>query len=90
MAVLYRKYRPQTFGEVVGQKSIIKTLQSQLAAGQGAGVAIAWGFGATRPRFLPLFLWEDSTSRRMYGSLCRWETSTKESRCFKRKMKIII
>src|SRR3989344_2970182 len=33
MAVLYRKYRPQTFAEVVGQKSIIKTLQNQISGG---------------------------------------------------------
>lgn len=33
MAVLYRKYRPQTFAGVVGQKSIIKTLQNQISGG---------------------------------------------------------
>src|SRR3989338_11139697 len=33
MAVLYSKYRPQTFAEVVGQKSIIKTLQNQRSGG---------------------------------------------------------
>jgi len=36
MPVLYRKYRPQTFVEVVGQKSIIQTLQNQVAAGAPA------------------------------------------------------
>ena len=34
MPVLYRKYRPQTFKEVVGQKAIVKTLQNQVAGGQ--------------------------------------------------------
>jgi DNA polymerase-3 subunit gamma/tau len=33
MAVLYRKYRPQTFAQVVGQKAIIKTLKNQIAGG---------------------------------------------------------
>jgi DNA polymerase-3 subunit gamma/tau len=36
MAVLYRKYRPQTFSEVLGQKHIVKTLQNQVAAGAPA------------------------------------------------------
>ena len=34
MAVLYRKYRPQTFAEVVNQKHIIQTLKNQVAAGK--------------------------------------------------------
>ena len=29
--VLYRKYRPQTFGEIVGQEHVVKTLQNSLA-----------------------------------------------------------
>jgi len=33
MAVLYRKYRPQTFSQVVGQKFIIQTLKSQVVSG---------------------------------------------------------
>ncbi|MEK7618062.1 MAG: DNA polymerase III subunit gamma/tau [Patescibacteria group bacterium] len=33
MPVLYRKYRPQTFKQVVGQQSIIQTLQNQVASG---------------------------------------------------------
>ena len=36
MAVLYRKYRPQTFAEVVGQKPITETLQSQIVRGSVA------------------------------------------------------
>ncbi len=36
MAVLYRKYRPQTFGEVLGQKHVVKTLQNQVVAGSVA------------------------------------------------------
>lgn len=33
MAVLYRKYRPQTFGEVLNQKYIIQTLKNQVLSG---------------------------------------------------------
>jgi len=31
--VLYRKYRPQTFDEVIGQKHVTKTLQNAIASG---------------------------------------------------------
>ena len=31
---LYRKYRPQTFSDVVGQKSVTDTLRAQLRDGQ--------------------------------------------------------
>jgi DNA polymerase-3 subunit gamma/tau len=34
MPVLYRKYRPQIFAEVVGQEPIITTLQNQIKSGQ--------------------------------------------------------
>lgn len=34
MAVLYQKFRPQTFEEVVGQESIIRTLQNATKAGE--------------------------------------------------------
>ncbi|MCX6797133.1 MAG: DNA polymerase III subunit gamma/tau, partial [Candidatus Doudnabacteria bacterium] len=34
MAVLYRKYRPQIFADVVNQKYIIQTLKNQVALGQ--------------------------------------------------------
>ncbi len=33
MAALYRKYRPQAFGEVIGQEHVVKTLQNSLASG---------------------------------------------------------
>lgn len=33
MAVLYRKYRPQTFAEVLNQKPIIQTLKNQIQSG---------------------------------------------------------
>src|ERR1700759_3413684 len=36
MPVLYRKYRPQTFADVVNQKAIITTLKNQVSAGQPA------------------------------------------------------
>ncbi|MDE2312514.1 MAG: DNA polymerase III subunit gamma/tau [Patescibacteria group bacterium] len=45
MAVLYRKYRPQTFAEVVGQEHVVRTLKNQLAAGQ---VAHAYLFTGSR------------------------------------------
>jgi DNA polymerase III subunit gamma/tau len=34
MAALYRKYRPQSFGEVVGQEAVVRTLKNAIAAGQ--------------------------------------------------------
>ncbi len=36
MAVLYRKYRPQTFAEVLGQKHVVQTLKNQVLAGSVA------------------------------------------------------
>ncbi len=36
MAVLYRKYRPQVFAEVLNQKYIIQTLKNQVASGKFA------------------------------------------------------
>ena len=34
MAALYRKYRPQTFDEVVGQDSVVRTLKNAISSGQ--------------------------------------------------------
>jgi DNA polymerase-3 subunit gamma/tau len=34
MAALYRKYRPQTFDEVVGQEAVVRTLKNAIASGQ--------------------------------------------------------
>jgi DNA polymerase-3 subunit gamma/tau len=34
MAALYRKYRPQTFGEVVGQEAVVRTLTNAIEAGK--------------------------------------------------------
>jgi len=34
MAALYRKYRPQSFDEVVGQEAVVRTLKNAIAAGQ--------------------------------------------------------
>ncbi len=34
MAALYRKYRPQSFGEVVGQEAVVRTLKNAIASGQ--------------------------------------------------------
>ncbi len=33
-ATLYRKYRPQTFGEVIGQKHVVRTLQNAVKSGR--------------------------------------------------------
>jgi DNA polymerase III subunit gamma/tau len=45
MAVLYRKYRPQTFADVLNQKSIIQTLKNQVKSG---GFAHAYLFTGSR------------------------------------------
>jgi DNA polymerase-3 subunit gamma/tau len=34
MAALYRKYRPQTFEEVVGQEAVVRTLRNAITSGQ--------------------------------------------------------
>src|SRR5689334_22942354 len=34
MAALYRKYRPQTFDEVIGQEAVARTLRNAIANGQ--------------------------------------------------------
>ncbi|MGH2932947.1 MAG: DNA polymerase III subunit gamma/tau, partial [Gaiellaceae bacterium] len=34
MAALYRKYRPQSFDEVVGQDAVVRTLKNAIASGQ--------------------------------------------------------
>ena len=34
MAALYRKYRPQTFEEVVGQEAVVRTLSNALESGK--------------------------------------------------------
>jgi DNA polymerase-3 subunit gamma/tau len=34
MAALYRKYRPQTFDEVVGQEAVVRTLKNAVSSGQ--------------------------------------------------------
>ncbi|MHB8468220.1 MAG: DNA polymerase III subunit gamma/tau [Gaiellaceae bacterium] len=34
MAALYRKYRPQTFDDVVGQDAVVRTLKNAIGAGQ--------------------------------------------------------
>src|SRR5205823_5684333 len=34
MAALYRKYRPQTFDEVVGQEAVVRTLSNAITSGQ--------------------------------------------------------
>ncbi|MEG0020965.1 MAG: DNA polymerase III subunit gamma/tau, partial [Oscillospiraceae bacterium] len=31
---LYRKYRPRTFSEVVGQKAVVESLKNQVASGK--------------------------------------------------------
>jgi DNA polymerase-3 subunit gamma/tau len=34
MAALYRKYRPQTFADVVGQEAVVRTLKNAISSGQ--------------------------------------------------------
>src|SRR5260221_11376651 len=34
MAALYRKYRPQTFEEVVGQEAVVRTLTNAITSGK--------------------------------------------------------
>lgn len=45
MTVLYRKYRPRRFGDVAGQKMIVRTLQNELSTGK---TAHAYLFTGTR------------------------------------------
>ena len=45
MAVLYRKYRPQTFSQVLSQKPVIQTLRNQVL---GSSVAHAYLFTGSR------------------------------------------
>lgn len=45
MAVLYRKYRPQTFSEVLNQKPIVQTLKNQVISG---GISHAYLFTGGR------------------------------------------
>lgn len=45
MAVLYQKYRPQTFGEVIGQEPIVQTLRN---AAQSGDLAHAYLFTGSR------------------------------------------
>jgi len=35
-AALYRRYRPQTFSEIVGQDHVTRTLRNAIAGGQVA------------------------------------------------------
>src|SRR4029078_10141464 len=34
VAALYRKYRPQTFADVVGQEAVVRTLKNAISSGQ--------------------------------------------------------
>src|SRR5256886_16929792 len=34
MAALYRKYRPQSFGDVVGQEAVVRTLKNAISSDQ--------------------------------------------------------
>ena len=54
MAALYRKYRPQTFAEVLGQKYLVRTLKSQVAGGLLGGffLGILWRRAVQRDAIL--------------------------------------
>lgn len=43
--VLYRKYRPQTFGEIIGQEHVVKTLSNAVSSG---GISHAYLFSGPR------------------------------------------
>jgi len=43
MVVIYRKYRPKTFSEIVGQEHIIKILQNQLLSNQVSHAYLFYG-----------------------------------------------
>lgn len=45
--VLYRKYRPQTFAEVVGQDAIVRTLRNAIASGRVAHAYLLGGPSGT-------------------------------------------
>lgn len=45
MAVLYRKYRPQTFGEVIGQEHVVQTLTNSI---KGNNISHAYLFSGPR------------------------------------------
>lgn len=72
MAVLYRKYRPQIFADVVGQKSIIQTLKNQVAGGSFAHAYLftgSRGVGKTSvARIMAKAVNCESASRRIGGS----------------------
>ena len=40
---LYRKYRPQTFSDVVGQEHITETLKNELSAGKVSACVSVYG-----------------------------------------------
>ena len=43
--VLYRKYRPQTFGEIIGQEHVVKTLSNSI---KGGNISHAYLFAGPR------------------------------------------
>ena len=46
-AALYRRYRPQTFGAIVGQEHVTRTLRNAIAAGQVAHAYLLAGVRGT-------------------------------------------
>ncbi|MDX2066426.1 MAG: DNA polymerase III subunit gamma/tau [Fimbriimonadaceae bacterium] len=66
---LYRKYRSQTFGDLVGQDSIVRTLQSAVASGR-----IAHAYLFTGPRGTG----KTSTARLLAKALCAENGPTAE------------
>lgn len=50
---LYRKWRPQTFADVVGQESIVTTLKNSLEAGR---ISHAYLFAGPRGQVKPQWL----------------------------------
>ena len=52
---LYRKYRPQTFDDVVGQLAITQTLKTQLQSGKLSHAYLFTGSGVPAKQALPRF-----------------------------------
>jgi DNA polymerase-3 subunit gamma/tau len=51
---LYRKYRPETFEDVVGQEHIVKVLQASLASGKVSHAYLLTGSRGTGKTTVPL------------------------------------
>lgn len=68
---LYRKYRPKTFEEVIGQEHITKTLQNQISAGQiGHAYLFTGSRGTGKTSVAKIFAKSVNCLRPNHGSAC--------------------